>query len=163
MAQAVGSSDDPAPVLALTDGDFATTAAGEGLPAVDAAQALDETRLCTVPLATAPLLDLPSPISSGTVEPDCEPQSGGGGATETPTDIFVAAPDPLTAATAAVAGNPTLGWLGWVCSATGNWQESLSASHRRGDGMHLRADEEREKLAARKIREARKQEYDSKH
>ena len=82
------------------------------MSAVDAAQALDETRLCTVSLATAPPLDSPSPISSGTVEPDCEPQSGGGGKTDPPTDILVVAPDPPAGATAAVAGNLTLGWLG---------------------------------------------------
>ena len=116
------------------------------------------------PMATAPPLDTGgSPISCGTVEPDSEPQAGGGGAIDPPTDLLVVAPDPFVPVNAAGAGNPTLGWLGWVCSATGNWQESLSASQRRGDGMQLRAGEEREKLAARTIREARKQEYDSKH
>ena len=149
-------------MLAITNSDPAIKA-GDDLRTVVAAQALGETRLCTVPMATAPPLDTGgSPISCGTVEPDSEPQAGGAGAIDSSTDFLVSDPNPPRPATAAADGNPTLGWLGWACSATGSWQAGLSASQRRGEDMRLRADGERDQREAKTIRQARKQEYNFK-
>ena len=59
-------------------------------------------------------------------------------------------PDPSGPTTAAAAGNPTLGWLGWACSATGSWQPGLPASHGRSEAMRLRTEQ------AIQLREAKK-------